>query len=298
MTRHERDRQRQSRRIFAYPERADHDDSDDHDHDDSAPAATPAGQHAGLPHGRIGRRIFDFGGAGFYGSTGSIVLNKPIVGMTTDEATGGYWFVASDGGIFGFKAPFYGSAGGTPLTAPVVAMAGTVDGRGYWLATANGAVFAYGDAPDFGSVHPGAPVVGIADTADGHGYWLTDAKGDVYPFGDARNFGSTSGTASSNRSSGSPPITRPAGTGWSRPMAASSASTPPSSDRRVRSSSTSRSSASPQPPTGRAIRWLPTTAGSSASATPGSRGRWAAKLNQPMVGMSASRSCRARPRHR
>ena len=27
--------------------------------------------------------IFDYGGAQFYGSTGSIVLNKPVVGMAT-----------------------------------------------------------------------------------------------------------------------------------------------------------------------------------------------------------------------
>jgi hypothetical protein len=30
--------------------------------------------------------------------------------MATDNATGGYWLVGSDGGIFSFDAPFYGSA--------------------------------------------------------------------------------------------------------------------------------------------------------------------------------------------
>jgi len=36
----------------------------------------------------------------------------------------GYWFVASDGGIFSFgDAAFHGSTGGTPLNAPVVGMA-------------------------------------------------------------------------------------------------------------------------------------------------------------------------------
>ena len=39
--------------------------------------------------------------------------------------TGGYWEVASDGGIFNFNAPFNGSMGGTPLVKPVVGIAAT-----------------------------------------------------------------------------------------------------------------------------------------------------------------------------
>ena len=35
--------------------------------------------------------------------------------MTVDPVTGGYWEVASDGGIFAFHAPFFGSTGGTKL---------------------------------------------------------------------------------------------------------------------------------------------------------------------------------------
>ena len=42
--------------------------------------------------------IFAFGDAQFYGSTGSIHLNKPIVGMAATADGGGYWLVASDGG--------------------------------------------------------------------------------------------------------------------------------------------------------------------------------------------------------
>jgi hypothetical protein len=30
--------------------------------------------------------------------------------MTASATAGGYWFVASDGGIFSFGVPFYGSA--------------------------------------------------------------------------------------------------------------------------------------------------------------------------------------------
>ena len=39
-------------------------------------------------------------------------LNKPIVGIAATPDGGGYWLVASDGGIFSFgDATFYGSAG-------------------------------------------------------------------------------------------------------------------------------------------------------------------------------------------
>ena len=65
--------------------------------------------------------IFSFN-APFYGSTGSLALNAPIVGMASDPATGGYWLVASDGGIFSFNAPFEGSTGSLILNKPVVGM--------------------------------------------------------------------------------------------------------------------------------------------------------------------------------
>ncbi len=46
--------------------------------------------------------IFAFGDAAFYGSTGGMTLNKPIVGMAATPDGQGYWLVASDGGIFAF----------------------------------------------------------------------------------------------------------------------------------------------------------------------------------------------------
>jgi len=36
-------------------------------------------------------------------------LAAPIVGMTSDPATGGYWLVGSDGGVFAYGAPFLGA---------------------------------------------------------------------------------------------------------------------------------------------------------------------------------------------
>ena len=49
--------------------------------------------------------IFSYGGAQFYGSTGSLHLNAPIVGMAATPDDAGYWLLASDGGIFAFGMP-------------------------------------------------------------------------------------------------------------------------------------------------------------------------------------------------
>ncbi len=56
--------------------------------------------------------VFSYGDATFYGSTGAIHLNKPIVGMAASPTGRGYWLVASDGGIFSYgDAQFHGSSG-------------------------------------------------------------------------------------------------------------------------------------------------------------------------------------------
>ncbi len=60
--------------------------------------------------------IFSYGNAAFYGSTGAMHLNQPIVGLGSTPNGHGYWLVASDGGIFNYGgAGFYGSTGSTPL---------------------------------------------------------------------------------------------------------------------------------------------------------------------------------------
>ncbi|MHB8221182.1 MAG: hypothetical protein ACYDHU_12820, partial [Acidimicrobiales bacterium] len=67
--------------------------------------------------------IFAFD-APFFGSMGGKHLNAPIVGMTATRDGKGYWFVASDGGIFAYgDAAFHGSMGGRPLNKPIVGMA-------------------------------------------------------------------------------------------------------------------------------------------------------------------------------
>jgi len=67
--------------------------------------------------------LFSYGDARFYGSTGNLVLNKPVVGMSPTFDGNGYWLVASDGGIFSFgDAQFAGSAGNLVLNKPIVGM--------------------------------------------------------------------------------------------------------------------------------------------------------------------------------
>ncbi|HEX3842390.1 MAG TPA: S53 family peptidase [Acidimicrobiales bacterium] len=139
--------------------------------------------------------IFSFGHAGFYGSTGALNLNRPIVGMAATPDGGGYWLVASDGGIFSFgDAGFHGSTGALRLNRPIVGMATTPDGGGYWLVASDGGIFSFGDAGFHGSTGAltlNRPIVGMATTPDGGGYWLVASDGGIFSFGDAGFHGST-----------------------------------------------------------------------------------------------------------
>jgi hypothetical protein len=150
------------------------------------PPAPPAGYWQVASDGGI----FTFGGAQFYGSTGSMRLNKPVVGMAATPDGRGYWLVASDGGIFAYgDAGFYGSTGSITLNRPIIGMLSTLDGRGYWLIASDGGVFAFGDAPFYGSAggqNLASPVTGAAPSFLGGGYWLVDSNGQIYSFGNAR----------------------------------------------------------------------------------------------------------------
>src|ERR1035437_10154030 len=96
--------------------------------------------------------IFNYGSASFYGSTGALTLNKPVVGMASTSTGMGYWLVASDGGIFSFgDAGFFGSTGALHLNKPIVGMASTPNGGGYWLVASDGGIFSFGNAGFFGS---------------------------------------------------------------------------------------------------------------------------------------------------
>ena len=130
--------------------------------------------------------VFAFGSARFYGSTGNITLNAPVVGMAPTPDGGGYWLVAKDGGVFTYgDAHFYGSMGATPLNSPVVGMAVTPDGLGYWLVGKDGGVFAFGDATYWGGTANQpllSPIIGMATDPATGGYWLAAANGGVFTF--------------------------------------------------------------------------------------------------------------------
>jgi hypothetical protein len=130
----------------------------------------------------------------YLGNLGATPLNQPIVGMATTADGGGYWMVASDGGIFAFgDAGFYGSMGGKPLNDPIAGMAATPDGKGYWLVASDGGIFAFGDANFYGSMggRPlNRPIVGMAPSPAG-GYWLVASDGGIFAFGNAPFYGST-----------------------------------------------------------------------------------------------------------
>jgi hypothetical protein len=145
--------------------------------------------------------IFNFGKAKFYGSTGNLHLQRPVVGMTPTSDRAGYWMVATDGGMFAFgDAKYHGSIPGVGLApadsgaakrlnAPIVAMVASPTGKGYLLVASDGGVFAFGDALFHGSC-PGiggcnGSVIAVVPDAGEKGYWVVTSTGRVYPFGDA-----------------------------------------------------------------------------------------------------------------
>ncbi len=149
--------------------------------------------------------IFTFGSAQFYGSTGSLQLQRPVVGIVPTADRGGYWLDASDGGVFAFgDSGYYGSVPGlglhpagsglpNSLDAPIVGMVPSADGGGYFMVASDGGVFAFGDALFAGSC-PGiggcnGAAVAVMPDASGNGYWLVTQSGYVYTFGDAPYFG-------------------------------------------------------------------------------------------------------------
>jgi hypothetical protein len=156
--------------------------------------------------------IFSFGSAQFYGSTGSLHLQRPVVGIVATADHNGYWLDASDGGVFSYgDTSFYGSipglglhpaGSGLPhsLVAPIVGMVPSADDHGYFMVASDGGVFAFGDATFAGSCYSvggcaGAAVAVMPDST-GRGYWLVTNQGAVYAFGDAPFLGAPGNTGS------------------------------------------------------------------------------------------------------
>jgi hypothetical protein len=130
-------------------------------------------------------KVWNFGDAPALGDLSGRPLTAPIAALVADPATGGFWLVAADGGVFGFRARYLGGEGGTHLAQPIVGMAATPDGNGYWLVAADGGVFAFGDARYRGSMggrHLNTPIVGMAADPRTAGYWLVAADGGIFAF--------------------------------------------------------------------------------------------------------------------
>ena len=138
--------------------------------------------------------IFDYGDAGFYGSTGGIHLNRPIVGMATTP----------DGTAIGWWPPTVGSS---PTATPILRLdrrhAAEQTDRGDGPHPRREGLLAGGLRRwhlqlrrrrllwlDRG--HPlNRPIVGMATTPDGNGYWLVASDGGIFNYGDAVFYGST-----------------------------------------------------------------------------------------------------------
>ena len=176
----------------------------------SAASAHAAHRRPPTPHGYwlVGSDggIFTFGSSQFYGSTGNLKLQRPVVGISPTADRNGYWMVASDGGVFAYgDAGFVGSIPGlglhpagsglpNSLNAPIVGIVPSHDGGGYFMVASDGGVFAFGDAFFAGSC-PGiggcsGSAVDVMPDASGNGYWIVTNTGNVYGFGDAANYGS------------------------------------------------------------------------------------------------------------
>ena len=138
--------------------------------------------------------IFTFGDAKFYGSTGSMHLNQPVLGMERTASGKGYWLFARDGGVFTFgDAKFYGSAGSLHLT-----VAGRGDAaharRTRLLDARPGRPGVRRSATRTSSATSRAARTTAAPTAcscrrRGKGYWIATADGSVIAFGDAKRLG-------------------------------------------------------------------------------------------------------------
>jgi hypothetical protein len=148
--------------------------------------------------------VFSFGNTQFYGSIPGLdlnpagsgkphSLNAPIVGMVPSHDQGGYFMVASDGGVFAFgDAHFAGSCPGIGgCSGAAVAVMPDASGNGYWLVTSTGSVYTFGDAPYLGAPGPqSSPITSAVAATNGRGYYVLDAAGQVFAYGDATGLGS------------------------------------------------------------------------------------------------------------
>jgi hypothetical protein len=104
--------------------------------------------------------VYGFGDAHYHGGANTGRLSAPIVSISLDWATGGYWLAGAGGAVFAYSAPFLGEAGALP--DEVVGLAPSTNDEGYWLATRDGALLPYGDTT--GAAADLTDVVGISSS--------------------------------------------------------------------------------------------------------------------------------------
>ena len=159
-------------------------------------AAAPTPDGRGYYLASANGTVTTSGDARFFGDASTQHLRAPIVAMAVDPATGGYWLLGGDGGVFSFHAPFFGSTGGRHLRAPAVGLVANLAGTGYRFVASDGGVFDFGRGVQFhgseGGKHLNAPIVGIAACQPRGGYWLVASDGGIFAF-DAPFYGSTGG---------------------------------------------------------------------------------------------------------
>jgi hypothetical protein len=122
--------------------------------------------------------------------------------MVPTHDGGGYWLIASDGGLFAFgDAAFHGSLGNNPPPTPIVGVAPSADGGGYWMLEANATVHAFGDAPPVspsgsspGLATANSPMAAMIPDIGGGGFDVVDQTGQAFSFGDAPYFGDVATT--------------------------------------------------------------------------------------------------------
>jgi len=136
--------------------------------------------------GGIGRGIFAFGDAGFFGSTGNRRLNRPIVGMAATPTGKGYWLVASDGGSSPSATPGSWAPPG-PSPGPAVTGMGHATARLLAVRPGRRAVLLR-TTPRLGSAagKAGAEPGGVGPSRPRPGRYWELGRGAVSPFGDAR----------------------------------------------------------------------------------------------------------------
>ena len=126
----------------------------------------------------------------FYGSTGGIHLNQPIVGMaaTPDGGTATGWWPGTAASSPSATPPSTAPPAASTSTSPSWAWPPHRRRHGYWLVASDGGIFSFGDAGFHGStggIHLNQPIVGMAADPTGGGYWLVATDGGIFSFGDA-----------------------------------------------------------------------------------------------------------------